>query len=101
MKNEHLSKLKKHTDLAYIAGFLYLTNHLQYMYKANQPKVKCIINAMGEVAFYNKNGALWTHEEEKLKGYSKLQKFLSDWDDRFHFTGDPWRIDEKGIRTDW
>jgi hypothetical protein len=87
---------------AYQIGFNWLKNHLLWMLKNNKNKIDSICNAMGSTAFYKKDNALWTHECEDLKGYKELNDFLFQWNEVFHFTGDPIHIDREGtIETDW
>ena len=57
------------------------------MLNDNPKKIDKIINRMGVTAFYWKNEPLWEHECEKLKGYSKLQSFMGDYDHILHLTG--------------
>lgn len=102
-KEQAEHSIEEHYNKAYDIAFSWLKNHLVFMFKANEKKLRAIQNSMGSVAFYRrKNGTpMWTHEEKELKGYSELTEFLHRWNALFHLTGDPIRIDDKGVRTEF
>jgi len=91
-------KLQKLYNIAEQEAINILKYHLVYIYNHRGDKFDCIINAMGTTAFYKNHNPLWDHEAEKLVGYSKLEKFLNDWNNSFRLTGYPIKIDKNGLK---
>lgn len=91
-------KLQKLYNIADKEAIRLLKEYLMFMYNHRGNKFNSIINAMGSTAFYKNEEPLWPHEKKNLMGYEDYCFFLSEWDDIFHLSGYPVKIDKNGLR---